>query len=442
MGPTLLFVAIATAAIAATARPAGAGVTLARANQETTFTISPGGIGVTYVTTFNRPAAFIEQMRMDADADGRVSRNEQEAYFDALARNLVDGLELSINGREVTLEPTGPPELAVLNDKRLFRKTYTFKTIEHADDWENGATVEFHNDNYLDFAGNITVDADPGGEADIAYNSLWERNDADGRMTDVTDRDVVFRYRAGTGEWERPPDFRPGLGVASKGGSRTDGETAGRGDRMTMDLLPIALAVIGGVTVFLCLIWLAAGLLGRAPRKPLIAGVAVILAVGGLAAGLLVLHAYCGEPSSEVPPDLEAAQIFQALHRTIYDAFAARTESEIYDTLARGLTGEILDEIYNDVYRSYVARNAGAVQFSIRRVKPVDTVVLPADDVGAAAFRVRYRWRVYGTVTHVGHTHARFNEYEAVYLVRHTGSAWRIAGSKVWQNKRVKVGQS
>ena len=48
-----------------------------------------------------------------------------------------------------------------------------------------------------------------------------------------------------------------------------------------------------------------------------------------------------------------------------------------------------------------------------------------------------YRWRVYGVVTHFGHTHARINEYEAEYLVRHNGRSWRITESRVRQNKRV-----
>ena len=84
----------------------------------------------------------------------------------------------------------------------------------------------------------------------------------------------------------------------------------------------------------------------------------------------------------------------------------------------------------------------GDTQFNVRRVKPIATEVLPRTDATDPAFQVKYRWRVYGTVTHAGHTHARANEYEAVYLVRHTGRAWRIAGSHVRQNKRVTVGQS
>jgi len=151
----------------------------------------------------------------------------------------------------------------------------------------------------------------------------------------------------------------------------------------------------------------------------------------------------CGASAGPMKlPDLVARQVFQHLHGRIYAAFDARCENDIYDTLASGLTGPILDDVYNEVYQAMLARDAGLVNFRIRRIKPIETVVLPAEPGDAAgAFRVRYHWRVYGTVTHVGHTHARFNEYEAEYLVRPTAGGWRLAGSKVWQNKRVKIGQ-
>ena len=79
------------------------------------------------------------------------------------------------------------------------------------------------------------------------------------------------------------------------------------------------------------------------------------------------------------------------------------------------------------------------MSFRIRRVKAISTEVLPA---AGGAFRVRHHWRVYGTVTHMAHSHARFNEYQAVYTVRHNGTAWRIADSQIRRHKRVSIGQS
>ncbi len=415
--------------LAVGAAPAGAGVTLARAEQETTFAITSEGLEITYVTTFNRPAAFIEQMRMDADGDGRVSRNEQERYFEDLAGNLSAGLDLSINGRAVKLTPAGPPDLTVLNDKRSFEKVYRF-IVPHPEGWPDGAVVEFHNDNYLDFAGNTVVEIDPGDEADLDYDSRWEKTDqADGRA-EAAERDVTFRYRGGTGKWERPADFAPGLGAAGSDGPGSDVLPTG------MTPATVALAALGLTAVF-CVIWTIARRLRGLPWRRVILESALPLALAVCYATFTTDRA-----ADATPPEWAATQIFQDLHRTIYRAFDAKTESEIYDTLAEGLTGEILDEVYSEVYEAFASRNSGGGRFSVRRVKPIATTVLPADGKPSPAYRVRYRWRVYGRVTHSGHTHARTNEYEAVYLVTRTPDGWRIAGSHVRQNKRVRVGES
>lgn len=412
--------------------PATGAMTLARAKQETFFTITPGRIEIVYVTTFNMPAAFVKHMQMDADADGRVSLDEQRRYFADLARNVSSGLDLSINGRAVTLVPTGPAELDALEGGRFIEEIYRF-TVPHPPGWKRGVVVEFHNDNYLDFGGEILVEVDPGDGADIVYDSRWEQPDQDPGPGGISERDVVFRYRRGTGKWQRPAGFRAGL---RRAGPRTVRKDLGS------KLTPLWLTIIGVLTVLLCAIWVVAGRLGGAGWKPIIASTGAILAGGAIVAALVIAGDTIGDRSADRPSDLQAAQIFQNLHRNIYRAFDAKTESDIYDTLAAGLSGQILDEVYNEVYQSFVSRNRGGGRFSVRRIKPIATTVLPAEDGDGTAYRVRYRWRVYGAVTHAGHTHARANEYEAVYLVRHTGGVWRIAGSQVRQNKRVTVGQS
>ena len=43
-------------------------------------------------------------------------------------------------------------------------------------------------------------------------------------------------------------------------------------------------------------------------------------------------------------------------------------------------------------------------------------------------------------VTHLGHTHARINEYEADYFVQHNQRDWRITDSQIRENKRASIG--
>ena len=183
-------------------------------------------------------------------------------------------------------------------------------------------------------------------------------------------------------------------------------------------------------------------LFGRATGVGSVWLIPAFVAVLGLSAAWAG-HLVANQPqASAVPPEPQAREIFQALHRGIYRAFEAETEGEIYDTLAQSLDGEALQDVYGEVYDALMMRDGGNKRFDIRRVKPISTEVLPAEEGERPAFRVRCRWRVYGTVTHYGHTHARLNEYEALYRVTYTGRAWRITDSQVQQHERVSIGRT
>ncbi len=128
---------------------------------------------------------------------------------------------------------------------------------------------------------------------------------------------------------------------------------------------------------------------------------------------------------SPVTSDDEAERIFSSLHRNIYRALRAETEDELYDTLARSIDGELLGETYFKMHRLTLARDL-ATGFQVRRLKPLESMIVdrPADSNGS--FRVRHRWRVYGIVSHAGHRHARVNEYEATFSVAKNQHGWRI----------------
>lgn len=434
--PTLLAVAV----LCAGAPPlrAHSGNSGIRVEQQTVIALCEDAIAITYTSELNRQGAYLEVLRMDRDGDGRFSSQEQARYFARLHKAVVGGLELSVNGREVPLVPIGQVELLM-----PFRKTYRFE-VPQPPDWEEGAVVEFHNDNYLDFRGAITIQLDPGSAADVVYDSRRHQEQEqvqDAAVTaglDPQQRDVVFRYRRGTGKHETPEDADAATSDAPSGPAAGD-DARGDANPPSRAMVMVVLAIV----VPLCMLLLVIGRAGGTRARRVAAGSAVLLA---LAAGLLAWQSAAfsrpGAQTAAVPSDVEAGQIFQELHRHVYRALEARTESDVYDTLARGLDGAVLDEVYQEVYEALMMRGEGNTRFSVRRVKPISTEVLPADAAVRPAFRVRYRWRVYGTVTHFGHTHARFNEYEALYLVQHNGRAWRITDSQVRQNKRVTIGQT
>ncbi len=431
----LTILAFTLAAACASIACAHSGRSGTRIEQETTITIREDAIELTYSTQLNRPGAYLEFIRMDRDGDGRASQEELDFYFAEQAKRLFGGLELTIGGKDVPLKQVGQVELSAPPPTKLYR----FE-VPHPEGWENGAVVEFHNENFLDFPGSITIDLDPGEAADIVYDSRWTEDSRSKAVAqiDPQERDVVFRYHRGTGIYEP--------GEASQAGPIHLADDPGVGGVIRVARPPrgrlVPLAVLTGL-VFLCVAIAVVAWHRKVDTEGLAAGMALLfvltLCVAAWTSGELL------RPDSERRTELskvEARQIFQNLHRNIYKAFDARTESEIYDTLADGLEGEVLDDVYNEVYEALRMRDLGATRFSVRRVRPISTEILTAEDENSPAFRVRYRWRVYGTVTHFGHTHARFNEYEALYRVRHDGRSWHISGSRAQQNKRVTMGQS
>ena len=97
--------------------------------------------------------------------------------------------------------------------------------------------------------------------------------------------------------------------------------------------------------------------------------------------------------------------VFEALHRNIYRAFDYDSESDVYDTLAKSVTGDLLDDVYAEVHLSLVMQNEGGAVCKIQRVDVLEKEVLPPDDPQAPYFRLRARWKVEGKVGHHGHTH-------------------------------------
>jgi len=144
------------------------------------------------------------------------------------------------------------------------------------------------------------------------------------------------------------------------------------------------------------------------------------------------------DAASSLPSEEEALKIFETLHRNIYRAFDYETEDEIYDALARSVSGDLLDQIYGEVYESLILREEGGAVCKVTSVKVLDShVEMPEEGSAAASFRVEHHWRVQGTVEHWGHKHLRTNEYRATYLVRRKPDGWRIAGVELKDQRRI-----
>ena len=141
----------------------------------------------------------------------------------------------------------------------------------------------------------------------------------------------------------------------------------------------------------------------------------------------------------EMPDEAEAKEIFAALHRNVYRAFDYETEDSIYDALAQSVSGELLDQIYNDVYQGLILSEEGGAICKIERVEILENKMQAATDERGAdlQFSMSCKWRVLGLVEHWGHVHRRINEYSAIYTLTPSGNQWKISGVDMTDQQRV-----
>ncbi len=135
----------------------------------------------------------------------------------------------------------------------------------------------------------------------------------------------------------------------------------------------------------------------------------------------------------------QALEVFRPLHANIYRAFDYQTESEIYDALARSVAGELLDTLYNQIYRSLIMQDQGGAVSSVQAVRLMDARIESLGTLadGTPAFNVAARWQVDGVVNHFGHSHWRTNEYLARFGVARLTPGWRITSHEVLESRRL-----
>jgi len=189
--------------------------------------------------------------------------------------------------------------------------------------------------------------------------------------------------------------------------------------------------------------WGLRRMVGRrsAPRLAVGGSLVLALAVALLCRNLLVLRlAKPWATPVALPDEQAAAGVFTALHRNVYRAFDYKSESDVYDVLARSVDGDLLDQVYFEIYESLVMRDQGGAVARVQSVDVLETELVSAGLIPGtrrAAFQMRSRWRVHGVVYHWGHVHARTNEYDALYTVAQREDQWKITGVKPLGQRRV-----
>ena len=143
-----------------------------------------------------------------------------------------------------------------------------------------------------------------------------------------------------------------------------------------------------------------------------------------------------------VPSQAEAEAVFTSLHRNVYRAFDYKSESDVYDVLARSVGDDLLEQVYNEVYQNLVFQDQGGAVARIKSVDIIETGAVSLSEAEPGAFDIPAKWRVSGVVCHWGHTHTRINEYQAVYTVAPRDKAWKVTGVEVLSSERITANPS
>lgn len=202
-----------------------------------------------------------------------------------------------------------------------------------------------------------------------------------------------------------------------------------------IELPMVSVSLGAGALLFLLLaIW-------RPARPIAVAVVPLSLALAVMTLGMKRIEVEVPfDPASRLPTPDEARDAFEPLHANIYRAFDYTEESDIYDALAQSVDGELLQTLYDQIYRSLIMYEEGGALSRVETVEPVSTDI---ESIGVLeggdrrGFQVLARWRVTGVVVHWGHSHTRTNEYLAAYTVGSTADGWRIVGNEVREQMRI-----
>jgi len=141
----------------------------------------------------------------------------------------------------------------------------------------------------------------------------------------------------------------------------------------------------------------------------------------------------------------QAQKILTSLIRNIYRAFDQRSESAVYDVLARSIQGDLLQKVYLQTANSLSLDSQESTRVRVTELQvDVDGVKqIP----GKGGFVADVVWNALGTVGHWGHQHNRVNRYTAKITVKpdrpsiadklSQAGSWKIMGLEILDEKRL-----
>jgi len=194
-------------------------------------------------------------------------------------------------------------------------------------------------------------------------------------------------------------------------------------------------SVVVRAAMWLCWLGLAvAALLFVRTCARAMGGAASWPAVGVLALVVAALVAGGWTAAESVRLDADrASEIASALLHNVYRAFDFRDEKAVYDTLARSVTDDLLEETFLEIRRGLELAGQGGARARVQEIDLTGLAIMGSDD----GLRVRCQWNVAAAVGHWGHIHQRVNRYVADLHLEVVDGVWKITGIERLEEQRL-----
>ena len=173
---------------------------------------------------------------------------------------------------------------------------------------------------------------------------------------------------------------------------------------------------------------------GQGTRSQRLLAAVSTAVLGGVALGWLVPGVRVTQPwaKREAVSREEAERIVDVLLHNTYRAFDQTSEAAIYDVLARGIHGELLQKLYLQTLKALTLESQDGTRVKVMDLAVQVHGVQPRDTVLYADTK----WTVLGNVDHWGHRHPRVSVYKANITLQPVENAWKITGLEVLEETR------
>jgi hypothetical protein len=360
-------------------------------NQDVRVLIEKDHVEVIFAIDTNDEARIVEAIAMDANGDGKLSPEEQSAYFAQLDGRLREGLQITLGGngmyKDVVLAPSGQVDLSP-----PFRKTFHFRGVFDPL-FRFPHSLAVHNDNFLDWPGRAAMDVKLG-EGFHEWSSVETTpTDACAHLTHGGKHRVRLAVDWSEWAWSR------------------------------MLLTPM---IIFGTALVLLIVACQFLLFAKSPPVRMGVGGTLVMASLGLA---IVAFLPRAEPST---PDLGWQDDFHDFHVELSAALAAYHQNGNRASLASHCAPDAMKKL-TAATRVVAANDEKSGAFELRRVRPITTTILSEPHRGLfPTLRVHHEWRAIGLMRHEGHPHERVRDFACDYTLRVTDRGLQLIDCSNW----------